>query len=160
MKIERTGRNAGNGAFGDLSGGNGPEGHFSNPITSKKGRFLEMLDNRHCDRSIAAIAEMRNEATRRLMERSVIIRWQLLQWSVIHNLALRPNGLLHCILSLSLQYSVRNDGYRSPALRPIPKNRHEENRVFTYFLLIFYCYLLILVNELRANQLKINRLKN
>ena len=28
------------------------------------------------------------------------------------------------------------------------KKRYEENRVFTYFGLIFYCYLLIPVNEL------------
>ena len=31
------------------------------------------------------------------------------------------------------------------------ENRNEENSVFTYFLLIFYCYLLIFVNELRVN---------
>ena len=40
------------------------------------------------------------------------------------------------------------------------EKRHEENSVFTRFLLIFYCYLLILVNELSANLLKINNLKN
>ena len=41
----------------------------------------------------------------------------------------------------------------------IMKNHHEENSVFTYFGLIFYCYPLILVNELRANKLKFNDLK-
>ena len=39
------------------------------------------------------------------------------------------------------------------------KNYHEENSVFIHFLLIFYCYLLILVNELRVNILKFNKLK-
>ena len=40
------------------------------------------------------------------------------------------------------------------------KNHHEENSVFTHFRLIFYCYLLIIVNELGVKILKFNNLKN
>jgi len=40
------------------------------------------------------------------------------------------------------------------------KNYYEGNRVFGYSGLIFYCYLLILVNELGAKFQNINQLKN
>jgi|GEM_PF-2839302 len=36
----------------------------------------------------------------------------------------------------------------------------EKNLVFMYFGLIKHCYLLILVNELRGNELKMKTLKN
>ena len=40
------------------------------------------------------------------------------------------------------------------------KNHHKENRIFGHSLLIFYCYLLIIVNELRVNSLNFSKLKN
>ena len=126
MKIERTGQNAGKGFFGNLSGRMGQK------------RGFETVNDRHCDRKFRTIVRNCSEA----------IRCKMLRQCVILYAVLRPNGLLHSVPSLSLQNFVRNDGHRRSALRPTPKNRHEENHVFTYFLLIFYCYLLILVNEL------------
>ena len=41
-----------------------------------------------------------------------------------------------------------------------PNFFNEENLVFTHFRLIFYCYLLIPINELRVKLLKFNNLKN
>ena len=95
----RTVQNAGNGVFSNLSGRNGPEGHFSNPRTSQIWGFGES------------------------------------------DLSLREFSLLS-----------QNARHENP--RGFLEFGNEENRVFTYFRLIFYCYLLIFVNELRASILK------
>ncbi len=39
------------------------------------------------------------------------------------------------------------------------KKHYEESSVLIHFLLMFHCYLLIIVNELRVNILKFNYLK-
>ncbi len=77
-----------------------------------------------------------------------------LRMNVIHRMALRPYGLLLFVPFLSLRDYNRNDGYRRLELRSTSKNRNEENRFLTRFLLIPStrdCYLLIIVNELRVS---------
>jgi len=54
---------------------------------------------------------------------------------------------------MNYELRMKMENQISPAVE-VTKKSNEENSVFTHFLLIFYCYLLIIVNELCASILR------